>query len=253
VILWFGKGPLCALAGVDRVDPGSEACTAAASLPFSLTAQVVGLIVVLVVGAGLLVWQLVRLDRSVRGGRGPAGGGVGVAPDRRDRRPGAREPRRGRDPAAATPLVQTPSIPGELSRSSSVDPGADRLAGLVGSFAAPVRRGHGARVHRGLRRVLPEWSGLPLPNGIFNWYQGLLPTWLYPFQFAVNTDPPFTVSFASPWPLLLLAAVLVSAAIVAYSAWVWRLAIAERLADEAAPSTSRHHPSQPSHASHPEG
>ena len=82
----------------------------------------------------------------------------------------------------------------------------------------------------------PNWSGLPLPNGIFNWYQGLLPTWLYPFQFAVNTDPPFTVSFASPWPLLLLAAVLVSAAIVAYSAWVWRLAIAERLADEAAPS-----------------
>jgi hypothetical protein len=78
----------------------------------------------------------------------------------------------------------------------------------------------------------PNWSGMPLPNGIFNWYQGLLPTWLYPFQFAVNTDPAFAVSFASPWPLLLLAAVLVSAGIVAYSAWVWRVAIAERLADE---------------------
>ncbi len=79
----------------------------------------------------------------------------------------------------------------------------------------------------------PNWSGLPLPNGIFNWYQGLLPSWLYPFQFAVNTDPPFSVSFASPWPVLLFAAVLVSAVIVAYSAWVWRLATAERLVDEA--------------------
>src|SRR5665811_2460723 len=71
----------------------------------------------------------------------------------------------------------------------------------------------------------PNWTGLPLPNGIFNWYQRLLPSWLYPFQFAVNTDPPFSVSFAGPWPLLLLAAVIVSAVIVAYSAWVWRLSL----------------------------
>ena len=35
----------------------------------------------------------------------------------------------------------------------------------------------------------PNLSGLPLPAGVYNWYQGLLPTWLYPFQFPVNTDP----------------------------------------------------------------
>jgi hypothetical protein len=68
VVLWLGKGPLCAIAGVEKVDPGSQACSAAASLPFSLTTQVVGLIGVIVVGGGLLVWQLVRLDRSIRHG-----------------------------------------------------------------------------------------------------------------------------------------------------------------------------------------
>ena len=254
VILWFGKGPLCALAGVDRVDPGSEACTAAASLPFSLTAQVVGLIVVLVVGAGLLVWQLVRLDRSVRAGA--------------DRLEAASASRRivGTGVLAlaslvavaillpATPLVQTPSIPGELL-SLLLLLILGPIAWLVWSARSPRRFAVGTVLASIVVFVAfyPNWSGLPLPNGIFNWYQGLLPTWLYPFQFAVNTDPPFTVSFASPWPLLLLAAVLVSAAIVAYSAWVWRLAIAERLADEAAPSDLPSPPEPPEPSQPPEG
>ena len=37
-------GPLCGIAGVDKVNAGSQACSGAASLPFTLTAQVVGLI-----------------------------------------------------------------------------------------------------------------------------------------------------------------------------------------------------------------
>lgn len=36
----------------------------------------------------------------------------------------------------------------------------------------------------------PNLSGLPLPSDFANVYQGLLPTWHYYFQFAVNTDPP---------------------------------------------------------------
>src|SRR5207344_312360 len=35
----------------------------------------------------------------------------------------------------------------------------------------------------------PNLSGLPLPSTIVNAYQGLLPTYLYAFQFPVNTDP----------------------------------------------------------------
>ena len=237
VAMWLGKGPLCAIAGVDRVNAGSQACSAAASLPFTLTAQVVGLIGVLVVGGGLLVWQLVRLDRSIRAGADRLEAG---AASRRILGTGLLA---GASLVAAalllpaTPLVQTPSIPGELLALLLLlilGP----IAWLAWSARSPRRFAVGVVLAAVVVFVAfyPNWSGLPLPNGIFNWYQGLLPSWLYPFQFAVNTDAPFSVSFASPWPLLLFAAVLVSAVIVAYSAWVWRIAIAERLADEADPA-----------------
>ena len=133
----------------------------------------------------------------------------------------------------ATPLVQTPSIPGEflaLLLLLILGP----IAWIAWSARTPRRFAVGVVLASAVMFVAfyPNWSGLPLPNDVFNWYQGLLPSWLYPFQFAVNTDPAFSVSFASPWPVLLLGAVLVSAAIVAYSAWVWRIATAERRADE---------------------
>jgi hypothetical protein len=35
----------------------------------------------------------------------------------------------------------------------------------------------------------PNLSGLPLPVDLAPLYQGLLPTWNWDFQFAVNTDP----------------------------------------------------------------
>ena len=235
VVMWLGKGPLCAIAGVEKVNPGSQACSTAASLPFSLTFQVVGLIGVLVVGGGLLVWQLVRLDRAVKAGADRLEAG---AASRRILGTGLLA---GASLVAAavllpaTPLVQTPSIPGELLALLLLlilGP----VAWLAWSARSPRRFAVGYVLVVAVVFVAfyPNWSGLPLPNSIFNWYQGLLPTWLYPFQFAVNTDPPFTVSFASPWPLLLFAAVLVSSVIVAYSAWVWRIAIAEREADGAA-------------------
>jgi len=237
VVLWLGKGPLCAIAGVEKVNRGSPACSVAASLPFSLTAQVVGLIGVLVVGGGLLVWQLIRLDRSFRAGADRAEAGAAT------RRILATGLLAGASLVAAalllpaTPLVETPSIPGELLALLLLlilGP----IAWLAWSARSPRRFAAGVVLSAAVTFVAfyPNWSGLPLPNGIYNWYQGLLPTWLYPFQFAVNTDPAFSVSFASPWPLLLLVAVLVSAAIVAYSAWVWRIAIAERQADQAEPA-----------------
>ncbi len=234
VVMWLGKGPLCAIAGVEKVNAGSPACSASAALPFTLTAQVVGLIGVLVVGGGLLVWQLVRLDRAIRAGADPGDAG---AASRRILGTGLVA---GASLVAAavllpaTPLVQTPSVPGEvLSLLLLLVLGP--IAWLAWSARSPRRFVVGVVLAAAVVFVAfyPNWSGLPLPNGIFNWYQGLLPSWLYPFQFAVNTDPPFSVAFASPWPVLLFAAVLVSAVIVAYSAWVWRLAIAERLADEA--------------------
>jgi hypothetical protein len=234
VVMWLGKGPLCAIAGVEKVNAGSQACSAAASLSFSLTAQAVGLIVVILVGGGLLVWQLVRLDRSIRGGAGLLETGPA------SRRILVTGLVAGASLVAAalvlpvTPLVQMPGIPGELL-SLLLLLILGPIAWVTWSARSPRRFAVGVVLAATVVFVAfyPNWSGLPLPNSIFNWYQGLLPSWLYPFQFAVNTDPAFGVSFASPWPLLLLAAVLVSAAVVAYSAWVWRITIAERMAEEA--------------------
>ncbi len=83
----------------------------------------------------------------------------------------------------------------------------------------------------------PNLSALPLPSTIVNAYQGLLPTYLYPFQFPVNTDP----AGAAPRllalePAILLVALTVTACVLAYSAWVWRIALAERAADDGAGS-----------------
>jgi hypothetical protein len=36
----------------------------------------------------------------------------------------------------------------------------------------------------------PNLTGLPIPSGLSNAFTGLLPTWNYYFQFAVNLDPP---------------------------------------------------------------
>ena len=38
--------------------------------------------------------------------------------------------------------------------------------------------------------LYPNIAALPLPDTIVNAYQGLLPTYLYAFQFSVNTARP---------------------------------------------------------------
>jgi hypothetical protein len=81
--------------------------------------------------------------------------------------------------------------------------------------------------------VYPNISALPLPTSIANVYQGVLPTYLYWFQFPVNNvAATVPIQLFGPVPILLAASVTFLAIIVAYSAWVWRLAIAERLVDE---------------------
>jgi hypothetical protein len=81
----------------------------------------------------------------------------------------------------------------------------------------------------------PNISALPLPSAVFNAYQGLLPTYLYPFQFPVSLinrqiAPP---SLFAAGPAILLVALTVTCVILAYSAWIWRIALAERRLEEA--------------------
>ena len=88
--------------------------------------------------------------------------------------------------------------------------------------------------------LYPNIAALPLPAAIVNAYQGILPTYLYAFQFPVSTvtrgadTPLFTPTLA-----LLLGALVVTCLVVAYSAWVWRLALAE---SSAARASSPAHP-----------
>jgi hypothetical protein len=229
VLLWIFRLPLCFVVGVERALPGSPACTAAAAISLTPTIQLVGLLLVLAATTGLLIWQLLDLDEAARTpGAGPqvqprlartamiGGGGVAAFLGAWLLLP-------------ATPILPVLSVPGEivaLGLSGIFAP----LAWLVWNASSPRRFAVGAVLAAALVFVLfyPNVAGLPLPSAIFNWYQGLLPTWIYHFQFPVNTDPAVTVSLLAPGPIVLFVAVLLAAAVVAYSAWLWRLALAER-------------------------
>ena len=58
-----------------------------------------------------------------------------------------------------------------------------------------------------------------------NAYQGILPTYLYAFQFPVSTvDRNKAIPILTPTLLVLTIVLTVACLVVAYSAWVWRLA-----------------------------
>jgi hypothetical protein len=80
----------------------------------------------------------------------------------------------------------------------------------------------------------PNLTGLPLPNGLATAFQGLLPTWTYDFQFAVNTDPPVPGGFVDLASLVVAAVTLVGISIVMLAARVWpRPPVQQRLDDAA--------------------
>ena len=64
----------------------------------------------------------------------------------------------------------------------------------------------------------PNWSALPLPTGIHNWYQGVLPTWTWPFQFGVTLEKPGETALVSSATLVVGALLLLAAAAGAYGA-----------------------------------
>jgi hypothetical protein len=76
--------------------------------------------------------------------------------------------------------------------------------------------------------LYPNIAALPLPATVVNAYQGILPTYLYAFQFPVSTiDRNAPTPILTPTLAILSVALVVTCLVVAYSAWVWRLALAE--------------------------
>ena len=75
--------------------------------------------------------------------------------------------------------------------------------------------------------LYPNISALPLPTTLVNAYQGILPTYIYAFQFGVNTIERGATVFADIRFGILLVFLVVACGVVAYSARIWRIANAE--------------------------
>ena len=234
-LMWLFKGPLCTFVRVTAVNPGSEACVATAPGQIVLTWRTAGLAAVLIVTGALLVVQFLRLrsDRSYAGADRrfgwiavtALGGVIGLL-------------------AAGALLPDTPIISQNGFR---IEPIALVVLVALSPIAWVVATARDAR--RFVAGVVlacvawfvvwyPNLSGLPLPSTIVNAYQGLLPTYLYAFQFPVNTDRVVTDLKLIDAPVAaLFLALLGTCVVVGYSAWTWRISIAEREAAERDPGS----------------
>ena len=225
VILWLMRYPLCALAGVESVNAGSQACN---GNPGNLvvTPATAAMVVVSVITVLVLVWALVGLGRPRPGGRSMT---------IHDLLPLALTAAAG---AAAMAVARLLPDGEPLFTINGIVPEIIALIVAVplGLIAIQVLTARDARRFvAGLVAVTGAWfvllypniSALPMPSTIVNAYQGLLPTYLYAFQFSVNTvDRGKSISFADPKFAILMVFLVVASGVVAYSAWAWRQALA---------------------------
>ncbi len=228
--MWLFSRPLCALVGVSIANPSSAACPAV--IPdVVLTYRTAALLAVVAVG-GVVLWRamagLQRAAEAEDGARSPTMWGVvlgavaialafvgaSLVPD--------------------TPIATWRGIPVEPIALVVIVP-LLYLAGQV-LAARDARRfvvGLGTAVVAWFVIWYPNLAALPLPSTVVNAYQGFLPTYLYAFQFPVNTAARPPAPLLSPIPLALTVAIAATCLVVAYSASVWRLALAESRASAA--------------------
>ena len=244
-ILWIFDRPLCGFVGVDKANPNSQACPPV--IPqFLLTTQTAALAAIVGVSVLVVVRLFGRLGDEGPAGREAAGtAGLGRPESRFDGRSGtllllvatavgaivASVVVRG--VIADTPVISVDRIP--------VEPVAIVLslpALLIAAFVATARDsrrfviGTTVAIVAWFVVVYPNFSALPLPTAIANVYQGVLPTYLYAFQFPVNNvAATVPIQPFGAVPILLGVSVAFLALVVGYSAWAWRLALAERASD----------------------
>jgi hypothetical protein len=187
-LLWLLRVPLCIVAGTAVANPDGVACASQATRAAQFSQAGVVAIVLLAVGMGLAVYLAWRGAHG-RTSHPDHSGGLG---------------------ALLRPLlvaVLTLVLAGgallllDSSSTTAVLLSSDVLALLaLAVLAVPAWLTLRARDPRRLvlgvlaASVLwlvvwyPNISGLPLPTDLAGIYQGLLPTWNWDFQFAVNTD-----------------------------------------------------------------
>ena len=225
-LMWVLSRPLCGFVGVLSVNPGSQACPAVIPT-FVLTSRSAGLTVVVAIGLVALVLRFLEFDgrddratrRELMAAFGPlarAGAAVIVAlivvaflPD--------------------TPVLTLTSLPVEPIALVVGTPLAYFALQVIG--ARDPRRfvaGYLVAVVGWFAILYPNIAALPLPASIVNAYQGILPTYLYAFQFPVSTiNRNVPTPILTPTMAMLTIALVVTCVVVAYSSWVWRVALAE--------------------------
>ncbi|HEU4920284.1 MAG TPA: phospholipid carrier-dependent glycosyltransferase [Candidatus Limnocylindrales bacterium] len=234
-LLWVFSRPFCGFVGVGRTQdpPDSQPCPP--FIPeFVVTWQTLGLAIVVLLAILVFLRQLAALD-SAEPGRSAARhlAPLGITAL-----------------AALVGLVVVrflPTGPVIEARQIPVEPLAIVLSLPLVVLAAFVATARDARRFVvGLVSAAAAWfvvvypniSALPLPTVIANAYQGVLPTYLYLFQFPTNrTEVTEATPLLDPVAGILAGALLLLSVVLAYSAWIWRIALAEREADAAAPPT----------------
>jgi hypothetical protein len=228
-LLWLFDRPLCAFVGVERAVPNSQVCPPL--IPeFVLTAQTLVLGVVVCVAILVFLRQLSSLDAS-RGGEGSFGQLMPLAITAGAALVGLVLVRI----VPVTPLLTLTTIPVEPV---AIIFGLPLL--LLAVFVATARDAR--RFVVGLVTAVVAWflvfypniSALPLPGVVANAYQGILPTWVYAFQFPkLRQSVVKDVKVFDTIPAVLAVALILLCIVLAYSAWVWRITLAERAADAA--------------------
>lgn len=244
--LWLLHRPLCAIVRVTDINPGSQACPT--TIPeVMVTPRAVAIAVVVGVGVLLLLRELLAItdeDDPDRLAAERAGGGWRGALARVGL--GSRW-------ATAGLIGIVTSIAFVIVAAVFQDTEGITLQGIpvepiaafvllalspVAAYVATARDARrfvvGALVAMAFWFVLwyPNISGLALPAALHNAYQGFLPTYLYPFQFWVNTEArPAAPPLLALGPAVMLVAIAFTAIVIGYSAWSWRIALAERRRD----------------------
>jgi hypothetical protein len=228
-LLWILSRPLCGFVGVLSVNPGSQACPAV--IPdFVLTSRTAGLTVVVTIGLIALVLRFMEFDA----GEARAGSAALTAAFASFARVGV---------GLIAALIVVALLPDNAIltlTSIPVEPIALLVGIPLGYFALQVIGARDPRrfvagflvVAVGWFAILyPNIAALPLPAAVVNAYQGILPTYLYAFQFPVSTvDRNVPTPILTPTMAALAAALVVTCLVVAYSASVWRVALADSMA-----------------------
>jgi predicted membrane-bound dolichyl-phosphate-mannose-protein mannosyltransferase len=230
-LLWLLDRPLCAFVGVDSVNPGSQACPAV--IPqFVLTARTAGLAVAIGIGLVIMMLRFVAFDRA-DGDEGEGGDMttafrsllltgvalvfvliiVSLLPD--------------------TAILTLTNVPVEPIALLALIPLG--YLGLQIFASRDARRfvvGLAVAVVGWFAILYPNISALPLPAAVVNAYQGILPTYLYAFQFPVTPASARNehIQILTRDFVILLVALTATCLVVAYSAWVWRLTLADSVA-----------------------